>query len=76
MAIHSENGLLAAFRGEDDLRTQSEALQRAVDCLKAWGDVVLLPDQAIISLVGPARHEGHFGVASSARWARTASTSR
>lgn len=53
MAIHSENAFLAAHHGgEDDLRIQSEALQRAVDSLQAWGDVDLVPDLAIISLVG------------------------
>ncbi|KAF2259642.1 aspartate kinase [Lojkania enalia] len=52
MAIHSENALLATLHGEDDLQIQSEALQRAINSLKAWGDVDLVPDLAIISLVG------------------------
>jgi aspartate kinase len=52
MAIHSENTRLAALYGEDNLQIQSEALRRAVDSLKVWGDVDLVPDLAIISLVG------------------------
>ena len=52
MAIHSENGLLASSWGEGELRIRSQALQRAIDDLKAWGEVDLVPNQAIISLVG------------------------
>ncbi|KAF2158309.1 hypothetical protein M409DRAFT_38350 [Zasmidium cellare ATCC 36951] len=51
MAIHSEHALLALY-GEDDLRIQSASLQRAISSLKAWGDVDLVPNLAIISLVG------------------------
>ncbi|KAF2023432.1 aspartate kinase [Setomelanomma holmii] len=52
MAIHSGNALLATLRGEDGIQIQAEALQRAFTSLKAWGDVSLVPDQAIIFLVG------------------------
>ncbi|KAL7773000.1 hypothetical protein CFE70_002964 [Pyrenophora teres f. teres 0-1] len=51
MAIHSENALLAPLHGEDD-QIQFEALHRAIDSLKAWGDVDFVPNLAIISLVG------------------------
>lgn len=65
MALHSEDTLLATLHGKNDLQIQYEALQHAVDSLKALGDVDLVPDLAIISLVG--RHlrgmrgiSGHF----------------
>lgn len=65
MAIHLEDGLLASSGGENELQIRSQALQRAVDGLKAWGDVDLVPNQVIISLVGRQMRgmkgvSGHF----------------
>lgn len=52
MAIHSENAILAALDGENNLQIRSVALKRAIESLKAWGDVDLVPNLAIVSLVG------------------------
>lgn len=52
MAIHSGNAFLATLHGGDSNQIQAQALQRTIDSLKAWGDVSLVTDQAIISLVG------------------------
>ncbi|KAK5107334.1 hypothetical protein LTR62_001389 [Meristemomyces frigidus] len=51
MALHSETALLS---GNDDesLRIEDTALAGAVDDLSRWGDVDLVPNMAIISLVG------------------------
>jgi aspartate kinase len=51
MAIHSESALLSG-NGEEELKIEDEALQGAVDDLSRWGDVDLVPNMAIISLVG------------------------
>ncbi|KAF2766785.1 aspartate kinase [Teratosphaeria nubilosa] len=51
MALHSENSLLSGH-GEEELQIQSAALRGAVDDLAKWGDIDLVPDMAIISLVG------------------------
>ena len=50
MALHSEGALLS--QGEEEFRIESLALQGAVNDLRAWGDVDLVPNMAIISLVG------------------------
>ncbi|KAF1823159.1 aspartate kinase [Dissoconium aciculare CBS 342.82] len=62
MALHSERSLLSclphpaspgsAQREPDDLHIESAALQGAVDALQGLGDIDLLPNMAIISLVG------------------------
>ncbi|KAK3116327.1 hypothetical protein LTR53_003454 [Teratosphaeriaceae sp. CCFEE 6253] len=51
MAIHSESALLSG-QGEEEMKIEDEALQGAVDDLSRWGDVDLVPNMAIISLVG------------------------
>lgn len=51
MALHSENSLLSGH-GAEELKIESEALKGAVEALEKWGDVDLVPDMAIISLVG------------------------
>ena len=51
LAIHSEISLLSGG-GEDEMRIESEALRAAVDDLSTWGDIDLVPNMAIISLVG------------------------
>ena len=51
MALHSEISLLSG-QGEEELKIESEALKGAVDDLRPWGDIDLLPGMAIISLVG------------------------
>jgi aspartate kinase len=51
MALHSEISLLSGH-SEEELRIEDEALKGAVDDLKIWGDVDLVPNMAIISLVG------------------------
>jgi aspartate kinase len=61
MALHSERSLLSSLphppspggaREADDLHIESAALQSAVDALQSLGDIDLLPNMAIISLVG------------------------
>jgi aspartate kinase len=64
MALHSERSLLSSLphppspgssphtREPDDLHIESAALQSAVDALQGLGDIDLLPNMAIISLVG------------------------
>jgi aspartate kinase len=51
MALHSEISMLSG-NGEEELKIESKALQGAVDDLSVWGDVDLVPNMAIISLVG------------------------
>lgn len=51
MAIHSESALLSG-QAEEEMKIEDEALQGAVDDLSRWGDVDLVPNMAIISLVG------------------------
>ncbi|KAK0940949.1 hypothetical protein LTR29_007507 [Friedmanniomyces endolithicus] len=51
MAIHSESALLSG-QGEEEMKIEDAALQGAVDDLSRWGDVDLVPNMAIISLVG------------------------
>ncbi|KAF2719998.1 aspartate kinase [Polychaeton citri CBS 116435] len=51
MALHSEISLLSG-RSEEELKIESAALKGAVEGLSAWGDVDLVPEMAIISLVG------------------------
>ncbi|KAH9827332.1 putative aspartokinase [Teratosphaeria destructans] len=51
MALHSENSLLSGH-GEEEMKIESAALRGAVDDLSKWGDIDLVPDMAIISLVG------------------------
>ncbi|KAK4981013.1 hypothetical protein LTR66_010246 [Elasticomyces elasticus] len=51
MAIHSEKSLLSG-RSEEGMKIESEALRGAVTDLSVWGDVDLVPDMAIVSLVG------------------------
>ncbi|OCL14731.1 aspartate kinase [Glonium stellatum] len=51
MALHSERAMLSGH-GEERMHIESAALQGAVDDLSQWGDVDLVPDMAIISLVG------------------------
>lgn len=51
MALHSEISLLSGH-SEEELRIEDEALKGAVEDLGIWGDVDLVPNMAIISLVG------------------------
>jgi aspartate kinase len=51
MALHSEISLLSGH-SEEELRIEDAALKGAVDDLGVWGDVDLVPNMAIISLVG------------------------
>lgn len=51
MALHSEISLLSGG-GEDELKIESASLAGAVEALSKWGDVDLVPNMAIISLVG------------------------
>jgi aspartate kinase len=51
MALHSEISLLSGH-SEEELRIEDEALKGAVNDLGVWGDVDLVPNMAIISLVG------------------------
>lgn len=51
MALHSEGALLSG-QGEEEMKIESEALQGAVNDLYKWGDVDLVGNMAIISLVG------------------------
>ncbi|WPG97911.1 Hypothetical protein R9X50_00069400 [Acrodontium crateriforme] len=51
MALHSEISMLSG-NGEEEMQIESEALKGAVEGLKIWGDVDLVPNMAIISLVG------------------------
>ena len=51
LALHSEISLLSG-QGEEELKIESESLAAAVDDLRMWGDVDLVPGMAIISLVG------------------------
>ncbi|EUC44105.1 hypothetical protein COCMIDRAFT_38000 [Bipolaris oryzae ATCC 44560] len=51
MALHSESALLSGG-GEDDYKIQSKDLQGAVNDLGALGTIDIVPDMAIVSLVG------------------------
>ena len=51
MAIHSESPLLICG-GEDDYRIQDQDLQGAVNDLGQLGTIDIVPDMAIVSLVG------------------------
>ncbi|KAK4569748.1 hypothetical protein LTR86_002716 [Recurvomyces mirabilis] len=51
MALHSESALLSG-NGEEELKIEDNSLRGAVDDLSRWGDVDLVPNMAIISLVG------------------------
>ncbi|KAF1811909.1 aspartate kinase-like protein [Eremomyces bilateralis CBS 781.70] len=51
MAIHSESALLSGG-GEDELKIQDRDLHAAVDELRKFGNVDLIGNMAIISLVG------------------------
>lgn len=51
MALHSESALLSG-QGEEEMQIESSALRGAVEDLSTWGDVDLVPNMAIISLVG------------------------
>lgn len=51
MALHSE-GFFYSGQGEEELRIESAALKGAVEELSQWGDVDLVPNMAIVSLVG------------------------
>ncbi|EMC97680.1 hypothetical protein BAUCODRAFT_147727 [Baudoinia panamericana UAMH 10762] len=51
MALHSEEALLSGER-EEEMKIRSEALRGAVEDLGRWGDVDIVPNMAIISLIG------------------------
>lgn len=51
MALHSESALLSGG-GEDDYKIQSKDLQGAVNDLGSLGTIDIVPDMAIVSLVG------------------------
>nr|POE76195.1 aspartokinase [Quercus suber] len=51
MALHSEISLLSGH-AEEELKIESDALRGTVEALRRWGDVDLVPNMAIISLVG------------------------
>lgn len=51
MALHSESALLSGG-GEDEYRIQDKDLQGAVNDLSALGAIDIVPDMAIVSLVG------------------------
>ena len=51
LALHSESRLLSGG-AEEEMKIESESLQRAVDDLQKLGDIDLVPRMAIISLVG------------------------
>ena len=53
MALHSEVALLSgAGPDSEEMRIESAALKGAVDDLSVWGDVDLVPEMAIVSLIG------------------------
>jgi len=53
MALHSEIAMLSeAGPDSEEMRIESAALKGAVDDLGAWGDIDLVPQMAIVSLVG------------------------
>lgn len=51
LALHSEISMLSG-QGEEEMKIENEALQGAVDDLNKWGEVDLIGNMAIISLVG------------------------
>jgi aspartate kinase len=51
MALHSESALLSGG-GEDEYKIQSKDLQGAVNDLSLLGTIDIVPDMAIVSLVG------------------------
>jgi aspartate kinase len=51
MALHSESALLSGG-GEDEYKIQSKDLQGAVNDLGQLGTIDIVPDMAIVSLVG------------------------
>ncbi len=60
LALHSEARLLSGG-GEEEMKIESEALKASVEDLSIWGDIDLVPNMAIISLVG--RHlKSHVGI--------------
>lgn len=53
MALHSEVALLSdADPNSEEMKIESTALKGAVDDLSVWGDIDLVPQMAIVSLVG------------------------
>lgn len=53
MALHSEVALLSgADPNSEEMKIESAALKGAVDDLSVWGDIDLVPEMAIVSLVG------------------------
>lgn len=53
MALHTEVAIYSdGTPGSEEMQIQDEALRGAVQDLAAWGDVDLVPDMAIVSLVG------------------------
>lgn len=61
LALHSEARLLSGG-GQEEMKIESEALKACVEDLSVWGDIDLVPNMAIISLVG--RHlRSHIGIA-------------
>jgi aspartate kinase len=51
MALHSESALLSGG-GEDEYKIQDKDLQGAVNDLGTLGTIDIVPDMAIVSLVG------------------------
>lgn len=53
MALHSEIAMLSeAGPDSEEMHIESAALKGAVEDLGAWGDIDLVPQMAIVSLVG------------------------
>lgn len=53
MALHSEVALLSgAGPDSEELKIESSALKGAVEDLSVWGDIDLVPNMAIVSLIG------------------------
>jgi len=52
MALHSEAPLYTGGGGDDDYRIVDQDLQGAIDELRSFGTVDVIPEMAIVSLVG------------------------
>ena len=61
LALHSEARLLTGSSPEE-MRIESSSLRACVDDLSTWGDIDLVPNMAIISLVG-THLRSHIGIA-------------